>query len=78
MVVILHCKDVNKQQHVQLTLIKNNVKLMLMGIHVDGMEHNVLTNLALLLLPPPIMMMIQSVELTSQINALSQNLDKDV
>lgn len=49
-----------------------------MVIHVDGMEHNVLTNLVLLLLQLQIMMMIQNVELTSLINVQSQILDKDV
>lgn len=46
--------------------------------HVDGMEHNVLTNLVLLLLQLQIMMMILNVELTLLINVLSRILDKDV
>lgn len=49
-----------------------------MVIHVDGMEHNVLTNLVLLLLQLQIMMMILNVELTLLINVQSQILDKDV
>lgn len=68
-------EDVNKQLLVVLILQKNNVKLMQMEIHVDGMEQFVLINLVLPLNQQSIL--IHYVELI-YLPALLQIQDQDV